>query len=264
MKDQVIKYVTKLLDEGHVQGFLALREQNGHVFPYLFTKAEELVDLNLGECQKAGDGRYPLNKVLIWLTQSDPNATFALLTRGCDERGLVELYKWQQLQKDKVIPVGIACPQDLAEICACGKPYPESCVAGEKVEGVAGAAAVEAIEKLSTAERFRFWMKQFDRCIKCYGCRNICPMCFCKECSLEEKELIQTGELPTENPIFHLTRAVHMIGRCIDCGLCEEVCPADIPLRSLYKKVAKIVTAETGFRPGLNADEKCPFNVAGL
>jgi len=99
--------------------------------------------------------------------------------------------------------------------------------------------------------------------VKCYGCRNVCPMCFCNECSLEEDELVETGVLPTENPIFHLTRAVHMIGRCIDCGLCEETCPADIPLRTLYKKVAEIVAEQTGFRPGVDPEEKCPFNIYG-
>ena len=106
-------------------------------------------------------------------------------------------------------------------------------------------------------------MNHFDRCVKCYGCRNVCPMCFCNECSMEEPQLIKRGTLPTENPIFHLTRAIHMIGICIDCGLCEEACPADIPLRTLYKKVADIVAADTGYRPGENSEEKCPFNIYG-
>jgi Na+-translocating ferredoxin:NAD+ oxidoreductase RnfC subunit len=123
---------------------------------------------------------------------------------------------------------------------------------------------VAKIETLSAQDRFQYWMSQFDKCVKCYGCRNICPMCFCNECSLEESELIQKAVLPTENPIFHLTRAVHMVGRCIDCGLCEEACPADIPLRTLYKKVAELIADETGYRPGEDADEKCPFNVYGV
>jgi formate hydrogenlyase subunit 6/NADH:ubiquinone oxidoreductase subunit I len=43
-----------------------------------------------------------------------------------------------------------------------------------------------------------------------------------------------------------MTRAMHMVGRslCIYCGLCEEVCPADIPLKSLYKLVSKMVGQE--------------------
>ena len=54
-----------------------------------------------------------------------------------------------------------------------------------------------------------------------------------------------------------------MVGRCIDCGLCEEACPADIPLRTLYKKVAEIVSEELGYRTGYTLEEKSPFNIIG-
>ncbi len=264
MREQVIERVKTLLEEGKIQGFLGLQEKNGHIQPHLFTSTNELETLNLGDNTKAGDARYPLNMILIRLARSYPEATFGVLVRGCDERGLIELYKWNQLREDRVVPLGIACPPELAEACACRKPYPDDCVAGEQGHGMAESPELSKLEAQSVDERFRFWMEQFDRCVKCYGCRNVCPMCFCKECSLEEEELIQKANLPTENPIFHLTRAVHMIGRCIDCGLCEEACPADIPLRTLYKKVAEIVASETGFRTGETRDEKCPYNVFGV
>ena len=52
-------------------------------------------------------------------------------------------------------------------------------------------------------------------------------------------------------------------GICCYCGLCEEACPADIPLRSLYKKVADLVESGVGYRTGESRTEKCPFNVHG-
>jgi formate hydrogenlyase subunit 6/NADH:ubiquinone oxidoreductase subunit I len=54
-----------------------------------------------------------------------------------------------------------------------------------------------------------------------------------------------------------------MAGRCIDCGLCNEACPADIPLRILYKKVADIIDDEFNYRPGYTLDKKPPLNVIG-
>jgi formate dehydrogenase (coenzyme F420) beta subunit len=263
MKAKVVELVARLLEEGKIQGFLGLMEANGQVRPFLFKNPEELAALSLGDRKHSGDARYPLNQTLIRLAQAYPEATFAVLVRGCDERGLIELFKWKQLQQDKVIPIGIGCPAELAQACECAKPYPDACQAGEKLPGMATSPSVDKVDGLPVAERFRYWMEHFERCVKCYGCRNVCPMCFCRECSLEEADLIQTGGLPTENPIFHLTRAVHMAGRCIDCGLCEEACPADIPLRALYKKVADILAADTNYRPGYQPDEKSPLNLLG-
>jgi Fe-S oxidoreductase len=43
--------------------------------------------------------------------------------------------------------------------------------------------------------------------------------------------------------------------------LCEEACPADIPLRTLYKKVGEIISKEFGYKTGFSVDEKSPFNI---
>jgi len=74
--------------------------------------------------------------------------------------------------------------------------------------------------------------------------------------------LIATGSVPPEVPIFHLVRAVHMGGRCIDCGLCEDACPVDISLRLLYRKVNEIVSDVFDYKTGTSADQS-PFNMLG-
>ena len=53
-----------------------------------------------------------------------------------------------------------------------------------------------------------------------------------------------------------------MAGRCIDCGLCEEACPVDIPLRLLYRKVNQIVSDIFDYRPG-SSPEQSPLSVLG-
>lgn len=262
MIENVKQKVKELLESEKIKGFLGLAEKNGHIGPHLFCDAGDLENLVAGDWQQPGDSRYPLNKLLLHLALSYPEDTFGILVRGCDERGLKTLYAWNQLNPDKVVLVGITCPQELADACECLRPYPDDYVEGDKAEDRLAESVVK-LDGLDLRERFAYWMDEFSKCIKCYGCRNICPMCFCKECSLETDELIQTGELPPEIPIFHLTRAVHMAGRCIDCGLCEEACPADIPLRTLYKKVADIMDKEFGFRAGYTPDQKSPLNIMG-
>jgi len=261
MSEEVKTKVKELLTTGKIKGFVGLISQEGHIGPHLFTNDDELEHLVTGDLTRPGETRYPLNKTLIRLHREYPDETFGVLVRGCDERGLKSLYVWNQLNPEKVFAVGIACPQELADACECHKPYPDEFVAGEKAQGVES-VKVNQIIGMDLSERFKFWIQEFSRCIKCYGCRDICPMCFCKECSIEEDKLVDTGEIPPEIPIFHLIRAVHMVGRCIDCGLCNEACPADIPLRTLYKKVSDIIEKEFNYRTGYTMD-KSPLNILG-
>ena len=256
MYEKVKAYVKELLDEGQIAGFLGLRLMNGHVLPYLFTKPEELDDFSAGEVNSPGDARYPLNKMMLQMVRKDPSIKVAVLVRGCDERNLIEMFKWNQITKANVIPVGIGCPSELAEYCECRKPWPDAMIEGEQTEAKPN-KSVEAILELGLPERLEHWKKEFRQCIKCYGCRDVCPVCFCKECTMATDELIPSGEM------FHLLRATHMAGRCIDCGLCEEACPARIHLRTLYKEVAEIVDNEFGYRPGYTTDRKSPLNILG-
>lgn len=249
----------ELLESGTIQGFLGLIEKNGHIAPHLFTDPEELQALNLGDREKAGDARYPLTKYLIKIAKAHPEHRFGILVRGCDERSLKTLYNWNQLDPNQVVPLGFACPEELAEACECLQPYPEACEAGEKVSGrsFAGLARLDAMDR---GERFYYWNERFSKCIKCYGCRDVCPVCFCNECSLASDDLIQTKTFPAETPLFHLVRAVHMAGRCVDCGLCEQACPVGIPLRTLYKKIYAIMDSEFDYQMGYS-EEKSPLNL---
>lgn len=251
MNEKVKAVVHQLLTSGRIKGFLGLCERHGNVGPYLFTATENLDGMVVGDRKSPGDSRYPLNKQLITITRRYPEESFGVLARGCDERGLKMLFVSNQLDPEKTVPVGIACPQELADACECMKPFPDEFVGGEPAEG-RPFGSVERLEALDLDTRFETWLGEFSKCIKCYGCRNVCPMCYCTECTLGGQNFVTIGTLPAENPIFHLTRAMHMAGRCIDCGLCNEACPAGIPVRTLYKKIADIIEQELQYRPGFS------------
>jgi ferredoxin len=50
---------------------------------------------------------------------------------------------------------------------------------------------------------------------------------------------IATGS--KEKEFFHLGRAYHLASRCIGCDECERVCPMELPLSLLNRKLAKEV-----------------------
>lgn len=119
-------------------------------------------------------------------------------------------------------------------------------------------SSIEKLEKQSQEKKWDYWKKQFDRCIRCYACRNVCPLCYCKECMVDDlsPQWIRRSVNLSENTAWNILRAFHLAGRCIGCGECERACPMDIPLMELNKKIEKDVKELYEYTAGLNPEEK--------
>jgi formate dehydrogenase subunit beta len=53
----------------------------------------------------------------------------------------------------------------------------------------------------------------------------------------------------------------HMILFCVQCGLCEQACPANIPLMDLFAAVAENAQATFNYSPGKDPEEEPPLVV---
>jgi coenzyme F420-reducing hydrogenase delta subunit/ferredoxin len=198
----------------------------------------------------------------------------AVVAKPCDSKAIHVLLAENQIQREQVHVIGIACEgivesgktvlQDRCARCDQRAPVvydtligdPESITVTETADACEQLAQLDA---LPPPERMEFWLEQFDRCIRCYACRQACPMCNCPTCLYERDDSLWVGmniEL-NEKRTFHLGRAYHLAGRCIGCDECQRACPMDIPVSLLNMKMAQEMQTHYGFRAGL-APEPSP------
>ncbi len=146
--------------------------------------------------------------------------------------------------------------------CEFPTPQEYDILIGEPVDATCNRELVQEkikeLEGMTPEQRWEFWKYQFSRCIMCYACRQVCPACFCERCFVEESEPQWVLPVPKwqDNLIFQVIRNIHVAGRCTDCGECERVCPVNIPLRSLTKKMYGLVNEMFNYEAG--TDKNAP------
>ncbi|PKG31682.1 Coenzyme F420 hydrogenase/dehydrogenase, beta subunit C-terminal domain [Methanoregula sp.] len=102
-------------------------------------------------------------------------------------------------------------------------------------------------------ERLTKIMAETSRCVKCYSCISQCPICYCVECTTRNPSMVPPGELPV-NFMFHLIRFAHIADSCVNCGQCEENCPAEIP-NALFMHAQQVELEKMfGHVPGISME----------
>ncbi|MCP4668056.1 MAG: 4Fe-4S ferredoxin [Deltaproteobacteria bacterium] len=151
-------------------------------------------------------------------------------------------------------------------VCTHRNPVISDEMLGEPVkeqEDVEAYKDVEKIEGMSPEDRFAFFTRMISNCLRCYACRNSCPLCYCPTCFVDESRPQWVGKSidPTDTMTFHFLRAYHCAGRCTDCGACERVCPVGITMRQFTKKLNKDAQDIFSWEAGLDLDQRPPLDV---
>lgn len=122
---------------------------------------------------------------------------------------------------------------------------------------------VKKLEGMTSGERFEFWRGELSKCIRCNACRNVCPACTCIKCVFDNDNSGISSKANTdtsEENMFHIIRAFHTSGRCTDCGECSRVCPQNIPLHLLNRKIIKDIDEFYGeYQAGFDSSSPSPL-----
>lgn len=273
----------RILSDGSVSAVIgyAAGRRKGATQPIVVTSAEDTDKLIFSEgC---------LNNLVVYLTKAKKDVPktgkIAIVLKGCDLKALVGLLGESQLKREELYLIGIPCSgvlssllrpsttlttESIASKCIeCSERIPPGCdfvPAADLPKTVYPearyAAEIARLEALTPSERWEFWKEQFSKCIKCYACRQVCPFCFCEQCLCDRNrpQMVEQTPRPSGNMAWHLVRAIHLAGRCAGCAECERVCPMDIPLNLLNRKMARELKELFDSEAGFEVREKGPLN----
>ena len=119
----------------------------------------------------------------------------------------------------------------------------------------------DTFAKKSSNLRYKLFTEETDRCIRCYACREACPMCYCTECFVDHiaPRWSESMLTPGGTQAWHIIRAFHQTGRCVECGACERACPMDIKMVYLTDKLNDDMKDLYGFEVGADEEKQPPF-----
>ena len=239
--------------------------ETGTVIPYVFKKGNDLEQLVF-------DDRCVHNLVTFLPEVAGHSTKTGVVLKGCDGRAFVTLLAEKRLKRDGLHVITVACDgvkidgRTAAKCADCVtnvSPVADVVIGEKKTMKAAEYKQLEYIEKMKPEERWQFFAQQFERCARCYSCRQVCPMCYCETCIAEQvgPAWIAASTKLSANTMWQLSRAYHLAGRCADCGECERACPERLPLRMLNAAMQKAVAELFEVVPGTDPDVQPPLSV---
>lgn len=186
-----------------------------------------------------------------------------IVAKPCDVRAIIQYIIEKQLSREQVYIIGVDCA---GMVDAAGKARPGCNDCGIRIPPLCDVHVVDDSisqteapgqgrgEELSyNLEKFQ---QEIDKCILCYSCRQSCFGCYCKTCFIDRgMPDWQPAEVNGGTKMaFHLGRAMHLAGRCVECGSCEAACASGVNIRYIIKELTCFVKDTYGFSAGMDME----------
>ena len=259
---QLRETAAKLLEEEKANVVIGYGlSKTGKVVPVFITRPEDAQKLVWNsECHQ---------NLVVFLTRPEVKRLGkpAIVVKPCDARAIVVLANESQIMRHEVYVIGMVCegvnedqgrPSSRCAICYGHYPQNVDQVIGEAEDAPKDLSKeerrktgkyqrIEEIKALPPDERLAYWKREFSRCVRCYACRQSCPLCYCNRCVADKNRptRIPTSASLQGNFAWNILRAFHLAGRCVSCGACSAACPAGIDLNLINLTLAS--TAEEQF-----------------
>jgi len=232
----------ELLEAGRVDAVLGYAEGTiaGRTTPVLARKPDEADKLVLN--------RQCVNNLTVYLNRPEIKkiGKMAIVAKPADIKAIFVLIQENQVAPDSVEIIGVTTVPE----CSVLPQRTHKELLDYLVKNVLPTeldaddlAEVAKLDAMTPDQRWAYWQEQYAKCIRCYACRQVCPLCYCARCIVEKNrpQWVETSPHERGNLAWNITRAFHLAGRCVGCGECERACPMGIPLMKLNRKLAREV-----------------------